>query len=395
MTERTTADRLREQKRQQNGHARAKSTGRPQTRDEYPEEQRGDAWEPPTPAANGDSVPGSRPMSKDAEPNSFPDPIPASALQRVSVDRQWIWDGCIARGGITLFSALWKAGKTTLLSHLLKALEADGSFCGRAVHQSRVLYFTEESETRWAERRDTLDLGDHIQFVVRPFLMKPKFDTWLGFLDHYVKSEAAQNADLIVLDTLSNLWPVKDENDAAQVQGALMPLHRLTDRSAVLLVHHMRKGDGGEATGTRGSGALPAFVDTILELRRYDASSRGDRRRVLTGYGRWDETPEEIVIELTADGTGYQAHGDKKAEAARELRHTLLEVLPCIPPGIDTDEIIEAWPSETRPRKQRLLAELRRGAEGAPPDWQRSGNGKRGNPFRYWVGSVYGSQISE
>jgi hypothetical protein len=149
------------------------------------------------------------------------------------------------------------------------------------------------------------------------------------------------------------------------------------------LVHHLRKGDGQEATGARGSGALPAFVDVILELRRYDASVRQDRRRVLTGYSRWDDTPDELVVELVEDGTGYRAHGDKKQVAREEIRNGISRVLPLEPPGITSDAIREAWPSDPPPHNQKLLAELRWGVDEG--FWGRQGKGKKGSPFTFWL----------
>src|SRR5262249_24746943 len=59
--------------------------------------------------------------------------IPASRVKRVTEEAKWVWHGYLARSSITLFSALWKAGKTTLLAHLLRALAGPGRFCGLAV----------------------------------------------------------------------------------------------------------------------------------------------------------------------------------------------------------------------------------------------------------------------
>jgi hypothetical protein len=329
---------------------------------------------------------GSDPIGEKPKPNPrgrFPDPVACSQLRRQEAAARWLWDGYLARGELTLFSALWKSGKTTLLSHLLRAFERGGTFCGRKVLPARVLYVTEESEHRWAERREALGLKDHLSFLIRPFHHKPDTVGWLAFIDYLQRLLDRDPVDLIVLDTLSNLWPVKDENDAAQVQAALMPLHGLTEHAALLPVHHLRKGDGQEATGTRGSGALTAFADTIIELRRFNPGDRKDRRRVLTGYGRWDDTPEELVVELLGDGSGYHAQGDRQQVADRELRDQIMQVLPTSGPGLTEEAIREGWPSAPPPGKQRLLSELRRGTDAG--DWHREGEGKRGSPYTFWV----------
>jgi hypothetical protein len=96
---------------------------------------------------------------------------------------------------------------------------------------------------------------------------------------------------------------VQDENDAAQVQEALTPLLSLVeDGRALLAVHHLGKRDGEEGTGARGSTALAAAVDVLLELRRLDPKEPNNPRRVLKGYGRFDAVPHELVIELGPNG---------------------------------------------------------------------------------------------
>src|SRR5262249_51911703 len=55
----------------------------------------------------------------------FADPIPASQLAPNGSQVDWIWPGYIAPGAVTLLTALWKSGKSTLLGHLLKAMGRD------------------------------------------------------------------------------------------------------------------------------------------------------------------------------------------------------------------------------------------------------------------------------
>jgi hypothetical protein len=309
--------------------------------------------------------------------------IPASQLQAVAHADQWLWKGYLAKGSCTLLTAYWKAGKTVLLAHLLRALEKGGQFCGQDVARGRVVYVTEEAQGRWADRRDRLGLGDWCEFVVQPFLQKPSLNDWYRFINGLAASLRERPADLVVFDPLSNLWPVKDENSASETVAALMPLRLLNKETSctLTLVHHLRKSDGDQATGSRGSGAIAAFADTIVELRRYQSTGK-DRRRVLTVHSRFDDTPEPTVIELSEDGKSYTASGTRAGSRLEEAIAIILAMLPTTAPGIPRKELVAQWPEEdAAPRRETLLKVLDHGIEVG--FWQRTGEGKCGSPYRY------------
>jgi hypothetical protein len=232
-----------------------------------------------------------------------------------------------------------------------------------ACKASKILYVSEEGEDGWAHRRDELGLKDHIDFIINPFLTKPDKKQWLAFVA-YLKAEQQRNKyDVIVLDTISNLWSVKDENSAGEVQEALMPLRDLIDDTCLAIIHHLRKSDGDEGTAGRGSGAFGAFVDIILECRRYRADDKRDCRRVLSSYGRPKEVPVELVIELR-EKEGYRAVGDKSEVVVGELLDRLDEVIPAGAPGLSTDELAEKLSEGGRgTRREKLRAALDKGLE--------------------------------
>jgi hypothetical protein len=314
----------------------------------------------------------------------FATPLKASELQSSAEGTPWVWHGYLVRGHVTMLSAFWKCGKTTLLTHLLRALAAGDKFCGHQVVPGSALYVTEESEQRWAERRDKLGLGDHCRFQIRPFKFKPRFGDWLEFLAHLRGELTRQPADLLVFDTLSKLWPVRNENDAAEVDEALMPLYQLTDACpcAIALGHHVRKSGGQEGTASRGSGALGAFVDIISELWRFDPDDDTSRRRVLKAFSRWDETPHEMVLDLAPDGMSYKAEGTKAEVGANDIAQPIECLLPGKPPGWTADEIRDRWPAAEKPSERSIREELHNGA--ASGRWHRVGTGKKGDGFRYW-----------
>jgi hypothetical protein len=313
---------------------------------------------------------------------SFPTPLPLSQLRPEAAATGWLLHGIIRPAAITLLTALWKCGKTTWLAHLFAALHRGGEFCGLPVDPARVLVITEEPADLWIERRDGLGIGDHVEALIRPLRGRPSCKEWLAFIDNWAALTAERQYQLVVIDPLPNFWPVWDENDAAQVIAALTPLRCLTDAgAAVLLNMHPRKSDGAEGTAPRGSGALSAFPDILIEMRRMCPADHRDRRRVLTGLSRYRETPAELVIELSAEGDQYTALGDR-AEAKGRLRSEQIDaVLPDADPGLTADEVLDALPDVKKPGKRSLEIVLSEGVN--ENRWLVSGEGKKGDPHRY------------
>src|SRR3954470_14960038 len=85
----------------------------------------------------------------------------------------WLWHGLIATGKVTLFTSLWKSGKTTLLSHFLARRRAGGEFLGLPVAPGGSLVVSEEPRDLWPERRRRLGLGAELGVLTRPFSGRP------------------------------------------------------------------------------------------------------------------------------------------------------------------------------------------------------------------------------
>src|SRR5262249_4347070 len=156
-------------------------------------------------------------------------------------------------------SGLWKCGKTSLLSHLLKAT-GDGSryFLGQRLQQFGAVVVSEEGPHRWAKRRDALGIKDNVLMQLRPFKVRPDLKTWRAYLDELAAHVKGEGLSLAVIDPISNFWPVEDENNAVQVLNAMAALRAVTETgAAVLLLHHPRKSGGVDGISARGSGAFP------------------------------------------------------------------------------------------------------------------------------------------
>lgn len=304
--------------------------------------------------------------------------VPISQLGPAQ-EPEWIWPGYIARGAITLLTGFWKAGKTTLLGYLLRDF-GRGTGLVDTVLTTPTLIVSEEPGGLWAQRRDELGLPDSICFLRRDTFARPNMYGWHCFIRAVADETRECGASLVIFDTLPSAWPVLNENDAGETLEALTPLRDISQSGAgVLLVHHPRKSDGTEGTATRGSGALPGFVDILVELRRHSPEDSSDTRRTLKAMGRFESIPPEQVIELGPDG--YLLLGEAQQVRRKDIMDAIQDYLPVFGPGLTAEEIRGQWDNPAKPGKTRLMQCLNQGAH--EKRWERLGTGVRNDAFRY------------
>src|SRR5205807_8170544 len=125
-------------------------------------------------------------------------------------------------------------------------------------------------------------IRDHVHPLCRPFTTQPSMDQWLALIDTAAAMRRRHGTDLVVIDSLAHFLPAHSENSASALLECLTPLQRLaTAGMGVLLPHHPRKGKTVAGQAARGSGALPGFVDVIIEMGYYSHPDDLDRRRRL------------------------------------------------------------------------------------------------------------------
>ena len=276
-----------------------------------------------------------------AVPPKFWKPVPATQLKPASEGIDWVWEGILARRRITLLSAQAKAGKTTLLSLLLREMGQGGHLLGCKVSRGNVVVVTEESNDDWIIRRDALGIGGYAEFISVPFLTKPSMGDWLELLQEGAADIMAREPDLIVFDTLSHLWPVILENDNGQMQQALMPLRQISQPGpAVALWHHM--GAAGERM--RGATELEGFVDQVVEFVSPAPKDRTVRERKLTVRGRLTSSPETITASLNDAGDDYQLLSGSLRPIRSGIWRQLAQLLPTEAPGATIRELRGSWP---------------------------------------------------
>lgn len=290
---------------------------------------------------------------------------------------QWIWEGYLAAGSITLLTSRWKSGKTTLVSLLVARMGEGGQLAGATVQPAQTIIVSEESPAMWASRYQRLKIGPNVLLVSRPFDHRPTQEEWLSLIDDL----AARPVQLTIIDPLAGILPTSSENNAAAMIESLQPLSRLTAAGqSVLLLHHPRKND----SSPRGSGVLQSFVDILLQLEMPRVAQLGDRQRWLRGSGRFVETPAERLIELTPDGLDYRLVDDVGAAEFASGWDQLRAAFGEMSEPITRQEILGCWPSERRrPSPHTIWNWLERAVSRGLVT--RVGSGRRGDPYRYWV----------
>lgn len=236
-------------------------------------------------------------------------------------DVDWLWSGFLARGLLTTLIGYPKAGKSTLLGHMLKS-STDGGECITTVKDFRVLIISEEPQRMLRKRYADLGLKDNVHTVPKLPNSKLTFEEWQQMIDEIVS--IASDYDAVIFDSFSYISPIEDENSASEVGKAIAELSKLTSLDlAVLLVHHSKKDGGDEGKAARGSGHFMAAVDVQMELRRFDTTSTDDKRRRIVSYSRDEATPPDVVIEIR-EQEGYVNLGSK-AEYDEVLKEQIEE----------------------------------------------------------------------
>ncbi len=228
----------------------------------------------------------------------------------------WLVDGYVARGVVTMIGGFGKAGKSTFCMHLGLAVAQGLPFLGRPTRQTRVLFVNlERAErlTRWKLRTICGDAGDPNFLVVSGTREELTPAVLLRIVQDY-------DIGLVILDSLSKWWTVEEENAAVETDRGVDPAMRLArnTNSAVLVIHHTRQ--SGRKPGEsvlaqlRGSTAVANTIDIGIIFSKVKDDTQ---LRKLEAESVYDETPREHYVNLGDDGT-YHAIDCKAVEAEQK-----------------------------------------------------------------------------
>jgi hypothetical protein len=297
-------------------------------------------------------------------------------------DVTWIARGLVATGAITEIGAKVKAGKTTLIMDLVRAILAGQPFLEFATRRSPVVYLTEQPFASFRQAMERANLLGNKDFIVLPFT-ETRGLKWPEVASTAIVKCKTVGAKLLVVDTLPQFAGLigDKENNSGDALEAMLPLQDAASEGiGVLLSRHERKSGGDVGDSGRGSSAFAGAVDIVLSLRKPEGNAPKNRR-ILQSLSRFLETPNDLLIELTEDG--YRALGERVEMAHKEAKDAVVRALPeKESEAVDLQELV-LRAALKRPTAQRAIDELLR--EGI---LSRIGKGKKGDPFRYFLSEI-------
>ena len=209
----------------------------------------------------------------------------------------WLIDGVVARGTLTLLAGREKEGKSLLaMAFAAKGAAGGGPLAGIRVEPLRVLLIDAENGDRGLHRRLRLS-AVRANHAARIEVYEATGHDLRRHMHEVEAVLAASKPDLLILDSWRSLWG-GDENDSGEVANVLDPLRNLIRRhnAGALLIHHMRK-----TGGYRGSSAIGASVENVVELSRHEEDPDRRRRRLRNPACRYEQETDDRWLRIEAD----------------------------------------------------------------------------------------------
>lgn len=213
-----------------------------------------------------------------------------------------------------------KSGKTTLAFGVVAAAERGHSFAGLSTGVVRAVILSEEGLPTLREKVEKFGIR-HARVLSQRTAPRVSIDE---AMDAATAEARREDANLIVVDTLSAWGGLTGdaENSAGSIQQILEVLKMVAEQGfTVLAIHHTRKKRvGGAVESVRGSSAIAANVDTVINFR----AGKGTLRH-LEVVGRSGDLVSQISLRL--NGAVYERIETSAEQPLERVEKRILEAL--------------------------------------------------------------------
>ncbi|NQX34042.1 AAA family ATPase [Herbiconiux sp. VKM Ac-2851] len=279
----------------------------------------------------------------------------ADILARPAPD--WWIDGLLQKGTVAVFAGEAGIGKSFMSLHMARCIATGQRFFYRDTSKGTVLYVVAEGASAFGKRARAWDSAN---YTTPPEGSMNYLESGVNLSD----PESVQRLgallddlqpDIVILDTLSQLGGVENENDAGQLSKVFRTAKELRDHkegSTVILVHHVNKSSGG----VRGSSVIRANADTVIVAKSSkggfclstevsdDGKQKDGAPLKLEGFYLDDHAGSAVVRQANTveSDTDWNIVRDLLADASAKSKADL-RIACGIPKATATDSAYKAW----------------------------------------------------
>jgi hypothetical protein len=305
----------------------------------------------------------------------------ASEARKSTPQRIEVVQGLLHEGGTSVWLAAPKTGKSTVTRQLAVDVATGQPFFGRATRQGKVLLAGLEDDER--------SMGEHLD-CIRDGQGNGLLFLATGLEGHGSPVDELARAlkqigqvQLVILDTLQRFACLPDMNDYAQVAPFMARMADLakTSKAHIAFVHHSRKRQGASATETAlGSTAIVGGADVPIVL----STEANGLRAISSDGGRYTRPLEKTYFRYDPD-SGRTSLADSQSEVRTKVRQADIDTARqsmltfiAVNPNSEQREVLDSIAGVGGTQRHELLQALVETGE-----IERTGNGRRGDPFRF------------
>ncbi len=238
---------------------------------------------------------------------------PISSVYKATEDAkiEWLMDGKLQVGGVSLLSADPKAGKSVIARQLCAHVLTGTPFFGRAIKQGACHYYgIEEHPMILAKSFQRLGIPANADLLVHAGDPLTEENVFKDFAEGIIRLRPA----LAVVDTAFDLLEVESENNYREVKKAFKAVRKVARESGthIMLIHHNGKPQkdfrqrGNHAV--LGSTAISAGVDSILIIEM------DGRARMISTSGREVDPWHRRLLKWNPENATYSLGSEKEEE---------------------------------------------------------------------------------
>ena len=306
----------------------------------------------------------------------------AEIARETPEETEWLCRPWLASESITEVDGKVKvAGKTTWVMAMCRKILDGQQFMGGPTMRTPIVYLTEQPQTGYRQALRRADLLEREDFYILHYQ-----DTFRVPWEEVVQAATRKcievRSKLLVVDTLPQFAGIRgdSENSSGAALETLQPIQAVVAYGvSVVVIRHDGKADRQVGDSGRGSSAWGGVSDIFISIRRGKGNSL-PTVRVLHCIGRFDETPDRLVINLDPDCGEYSIVGTETQVALIRAKAAILKVAPESQEEAEkTNDLIDrAEGVKTTVGKEaiRELVEQR--------ELEVTGTGKRNDAKRYW-----------